>query len=117
ACHQLHVGHCAGRQESRDGGSQMLESAEISNEFYVMPAFVTLAVRDLQASAQWYQDVLNFRTLFEVPGQLVHLRREKYQDILLKPGVVMGEERSVRTGAGVSLCYSVGAPADVDRLA
>ena len=85
------------------------------DDIYVMPAFVTLAVRDLEASARWYRDVLGFFVLFELPGQLVHLRREKYQDILLKP--LSAGEVSGPPGQGVSLCFSVGTPGDVDELA
>ncbi|HEX2914809.1 MAG TPA: VOC family protein [Chloroflexia bacterium] len=56
-------------------------------EFYPMPAFATLMVKDIAASKQWYQDVLGFRIVYEAPAPLflVHLRRERYQDILLLP--------------------------------
>lgn len=47
----------------------MSKSAENSDEFYVMPVSVTLDVRILQASAQSYHEVLNFRTLFGVPDK------------------------------------------------
>ena len=58
--------------------------------FYAMPSFATLSVRDLKATASWYGDVLGFRKTMEVlqsgetPG-FVHLRRAKYQDLLLVP--------------------------------
>lgn len=88
-----------------------------SDDIYVMPAFVTLAVSDLQASVRWYHDVLGFRVLFEVPGQLVHLRREKYQDLLLKPAASSDDRSTERPGRGVSLCYTVGTVSHLDRLA
>ena len=88
-----------------------------ADEFYVMPAFTTLAVQDLQMSSKWYQDVLSFFVLFEVPGHLVHLRRDRFQDILLKPAATFGVDTSDQPlGRGVSLCFSVGTVADVDQL-
>lgn len=88
-----------------------------TDEIYVMPAFVILAVQNVQDSARWYHDVLEFFVLFEMPGQLIHLRREKHQDILLKPATASDGETSDGRGRGVSLCFSTGAVADVDRLA
>jgi len=62
------------------------------NEFevYPMPMFATLSVADVAAVARWYGEALGFRTMFAGPaigGQpsMVHLRRNKYQDILLVP--------------------------------
>jgi catechol 2,3-dioxygenase-like lactoylglutathione lyase family enzyme len=57
-------------------------------EFYPMPMFVSLDVVDLTASADWYRRALGFRVLYRTPDEspaLVHLRREKYQDLLLHP--------------------------------
>ena len=59
-------------------------------EIYPMPAFPTLAVQDLAASTRWYQEVLNFQLIFEIPnaqGQIIltHLRWAKYADLLLVP--------------------------------
>lgn len=47
---------------------------------------------------------------------MIHLRREKYQDILLKAVAATSRAASKPTVAGVSL-FSVGMTADVDRLA
>lgn len=63
---------------------------DIDRTIYVMPAFATLAVTDLEASTRWYVDGLGFEILAELPGPggrtaLVHLRRERYQDLLLVP--------------------------------
>ena len=58
-------------------------------EFYPMPVFFSLEVRDIAASAAWYQRALGFRSVYEAsPGEggkpnMVHLRRERYQDIML----------------------------------
>lgn len=56
-----------------------------------MPAFVTFPVADFARSVRWYES-LGFVVLAEIPGpdgatMLVHLRRMRYQDILL----VLGE--------------------------
>jgi uncharacterized glyoxalase superfamily protein PhnB len=59
-------------------------------EIYPMPMFATLAVADVAAVAAWYEQALGFGTMFSSPGpggqpSLVHLRRRKYQDLLLTP--------------------------------
>jgi hypothetical protein len=59
-------------------------------EIYPMPMFATLAVPDVTSVAQWYQEALGFGVMFTTPGpggapSLVHLRRRKYQDVLLVP--------------------------------
>ena len=66
---------------------------EITRDIYGMPAFVTLRVSDLDRSVDWYTNGLDFVPLFTMPGPggsagLVHLRRWRYQDILLQPGGV-----------------------------
>ena len=53
-----------------------------------MPSFPTLAAGDLVAASRWYQDVLGFQLVFEMPGPsgapvLIHLRWAKYADLLL----------------------------------
>lgn len=60
----------------------------MTEDFYPMPSFVTLAVEDVMESAQWYQSVLGFRIVFTMPGPgghavLAHLRLTKYADVLL----------------------------------
>ena len=58
-----------------------------------MPMFVTLPVRDLAASAAWYE-AAGFVVLATMhspaapdgPPTLVHLRRLRFQDLLLVPG-------------------------------
>ena len=85
-------------------------------EIYPMPAFVTLAVADVAGVAAWYERALGFTTVFRVPTPegvpppLVHLRRRKYQDVLLVPG---GEGLV----AGSSLTVSFSADGEVDELA
>jgi len=57
-------------------------------EIYPMPMFATIAVADVAAVSKWYVQALGFGIVFQTPpvdGQpgLVHLRRGKYQDLLL----------------------------------
>jgi catechol 2,3-dioxygenase-like lactoylglutathione lyase family enzyme len=64
---------------------------EITRDVYGMPAFVTLRVSDLGRTVDWYVNGLDFISLFAMPGPggstaLVHLRRWRYQDILVQPG-------------------------------
>jgi uncharacterized glyoxalase superfamily protein PhnB len=72
-------------------------------EFYPMPSFPALAVKDLDASAGWYQTALGFQHVFTMPG-LVHLRWAKYADLLLRasPQPAAGVK-----GVGITLNYAV----------
>lgn len=62
----------------------------IDRSIYPMPMFVNLVVSDLAAAQTLYASA-GFVTLATIPGpggvpSLVHLRREKYQDILITQG-------------------------------
>ena len=81
-----------------------------SPEIYPMPAFPTLIVRDLEASARWYQEVLGFQHIFTLPGPggspvVVHLRWVKYGDVLLRTPIGPPDDRP--KGVGVSLSFAV----------
>lgn len=52
---------------------------------YGMPMFITVPTPDLDASVDFWTEALGFFTLFSIPGQLVHLRRWAFQDVLLVP--------------------------------
>lgn len=86
------------------------------HEIYPMPMFAKIAVPDVAAAAAWYQQALGFSSVFQAPavgGQpmLVHLRRRKYQDVLLVP---------TRTPASVAagmLWLNFNADGEVDSLA
>ena len=52
---------------------------------YAMPMFVKIPTRDLQASTDFWVGGLGFVDLFSIPGQIVHLRRWAFQDVLLVP--------------------------------
>ncbi len=58
---------------------------EVFRGIYAMPAFVTIPTRDLTASTDFWVRGLGFVELFSNPGQVVHLRRWAYQDVLLVP--------------------------------
>ena len=67
-----------------------LPRGEMDRSIYVMPAFLTLPVVDVDAARTWYVDGLGFVVLAEMRGpngtpSLIHLRRYRYQDILLIP--------------------------------
>ena len=85
-------------------------------EIYPMPMFATLAVPDVASVAKWYQDALGFGVMFTTPGpggtpSLVHLRRRKYQDVLVVPTA------SGLAAAAPSLTLSFQADEDVAALA
>lgn len=85
-------------------------------EVYPMPAFATLRVHDIEEVAAWYERALAFRPMFTAPGPdgcpaLIHLRRRKYQDLLLVPA------QSDPQSAPTSLTLSFSAGEDIDALA
>ncbi len=62
----------------------------ITRDIYGMPAFVTLVVPDASAAAAWFTRSLDFVQLFAMPPgddpMLIHLRRWRYQDVLIRRG-------------------------------
>ncbi len=78
----------------------------ITRDIYGMPAFATLAVPDLRATVEWFTGALDFIQLFAIPSPadpvLVHLRRWRYQDILVRRA-----ESPQPIGAGISLSFAV----------
>lgn len=59
---------------------------DVYRGIYGMPMFVTLPTADLAASKDFWLRGLGFVDLFSIPGQLTHLRRWAFQDVLLTPG-------------------------------
>ena len=53
---------------------------------YGMPQFVTFPTSDLAASVDFWTRGLGFFEIFGIPGQMVHLRRWAFQDVLLVSG-------------------------------
>jgi len=85
-------------------------------EIYPMPMFATLAVRDVAATTAWYQAALGFGVVFSAPGpggqpMLVHLRRRKYQDLLIT------RSREDAAAAQPSLTVSFNVDGEIDQLA
>ncbi|MFO0555293.1 MAG: hypothetical protein U0271_43355 [Polyangiaceae bacterium] len=52
-------------------------------EVYPMPFFITLRSPDPRALGDWYER-LGFQRMLD--GPVIHLRRRKYQDLLIVPG-------------------------------
>jgi hypothetical protein len=78
-------------------------------EIYPMPMFATLTVEDPAALADWYQRALGFSTMFA--GPVLHLRRRKYQDLL----IMRGPSAEAAGSAGLRLSFN--ADGEIDELA
>ncbi|GIF96556.1 VOC family protein [Catellatospora citrea] len=86
----------------------------IDRDIYPMPAFVKFEATDLPATTRWYE-AAGFVVLAAMPGpggatMLVHLRRQRYQDILLVParGAVTGGGRVTMAAGGDDLRLRAG---------
>ena len=83
----------------------------ITRDIYGMPAFVTLIVDDVRAAAAWFTTALDFIELFAMPpgddAALIHLRRWRYQDLLVRRG-----EDAAAVSGGIQLSFA----ADYDEL-
>lgn len=79
-------------------------------EVYPMPFFATLTASEPEALGGWYERALGFSLM--LGGPLVHLRRRKYQDLLVVRGV-HGETQAREEG----LALRFDADGDVDELA
>lgn len=78
---------------------------------YAMPAFVTIPTPDLSASTDFWVRGFGFIELFSIPGQVVHLRRWAFQDVLLVPAEdVPAQVPAIRVSFSCVL-------AEIDRLA
>ncbi|QVI20111.1 VOC family protein [Nocardia tengchongensis] len=68
-----------------------------------MPMFATFQVRDIAATTAFYE-AAGFVALATIPGEngpaVVHLRRMKYQDLLLVPGEPIPGSTTVSFSAG-----------------
>ena len=82
------------------------------DDFYPMPMFVNLEVTNIDISAEWYQQALGFREVYRVPG-LIHLRRDRYQDVLLIPSESGGIDSP---GKGIVIQLQAG-EVSVDEIA
>ncbi len=87
-------------------------------EFYPMPMFVKLLVRDVAASAEWYRDALGFRSVYALAGDnsaqiMNHLRLGRYQDLMLIAQPQILGEASKGQGVVINLTIEKG----IDDLA
>jgi catechol 2,3-dioxygenase-like lactoylglutathione lyase family enzyme len=88
----------------------------IDSDIYPMPSFPTFPVADLDRSRAWYE-ALGFVTLAVVPAPdgsplVVHLRRMRYQDILLVPGIPTPGQRTSFAAGDIDLGALAEAAAD-----
>src|SRR5699024_12335853 len=88
------------------------KTAAIDRSIYTMPMFVSMLSSDLSVAEETY-NAIGFITLATIPGpenetQLLHLRREKYQDILIATGAAQQGTLTASFAAGSE---------DVDELA
>jgi len=76
----------------------------ITRDIYGMPAFISLDVQDVRAAARWFVGALDFIELFAMPPgddpMLIHLRRWRYQDVLLRRS---DDDASVGPGIQLSI--------------
>lgn len=84
---------------------------------YPMPAFATVEAADPAATVRFFTEALDFDVMFrgpEVDGvhTLTHLRRAKYQDVLVVPA-----RRAVTPGGSVTFTIQAGEADRVDALA
>jgi uncharacterized glyoxalase superfamily protein PhnB len=83
-------------------------------EIYPMPMFPTLSVTDVAGVAAWYEATLGFKAVFAAPavgGQpsLIHLRRRKYQDLLIVPS-------PAEAAAAANLTLTFNADGELDEI-
>ncbi|TKS96124.1 VOC family protein [Streptomyces lasalocidi] len=94
------------------------EPAEgVDTSIYGMPSFSTLQVRDLDIAVRWYTEGLGMHLLATMGNRedgttaLVHLRRWRYQDLLLVPAADL-----VEYGSGLTLSMAANLR-ELDELA
>ncbi len=73
----------------------------MSAQFYPMPMFVRLAVKDVEATKQWFHAVLEFESVFDIPHTMAHVRGRRYQDVLIVKGEVPEQ-----AGRGVTISFT-----------
>lgn len=61
------------------------EPAELFRGIYGMPMFVNVPTLDMAASVEFWTRGFGFFEFFAAPGQVTHLRRWAFQDVLLVP--------------------------------
>lgn len=76
-----------------------VDPPELHRGIYGMPMFLTVPTTDIDASERFWCEGLGFFNLFSIPGQMVHLRRWAFQDVLL---VAAEEQAAELPSASVS---------------
>ena len=84
---------------------------------YPMPAFVTLAAADPRRTADFFTRVLDFDVMFRGPEvadvpTLLHVRRAKYQDVLIVPS-----PQPVSSSESMIVTFGASDPDELDALA
>jgi len=82
---------------------------------YGMPSFVTIPTGDLAASVDFWTQGLDFFELFSAPGQLVHLRRWAFQDVLLVPSESAQDQAPAMSVSFACVLTQIDALADACR--
>ena len=59
---------------------------EVYKGIYGMPMFVSVPTTDFEVSTRFWTEGLGFIDFFTASGQVTHLRRWAFQDVLLLPG-------------------------------
>lgn len=83
---------------------------------YGMPMFLTVPSADLARSERFWTEGLGFFTLFSLPGQVIHLRRWAFQDVLLVPGTPAAAPQSSIVTFACVLSQIEQLVADCERL-
>ena len=83
----------------------------MTEKIYPMPSFPTLIVKNVEASSNFYQNALGFKSIFTMTGpdgqpSLVHLRWTKYADLLITRSRD-GKELPETKGVGISLNFNM----------
>lgn len=76
---------------------------EVFRGIYAMPTFLTVPTTELARSTEFWVKGLGFVDLFSVPGQVVHLRRWAFQDVLLVPA---GPDEQPRDAPVMSVSFA-----------
>lgn len=63
-----------------------VKAPELFQGIYGMPMLITVPSADLRASSHFWCEALGFFEFYSLPGQIIHLRRWAFQDVLLVPG-------------------------------
>jgi len=77
----------------------------ITRDIYGMPTFITLTSSDPRTTASWFTETLDFIELFAMPPgdspTVIHLRRWRYQDILIRRAETTGP-----VGEGIQVSFA-----------